>query len=73
MGDLFHLIHRLVGRNVTMETDEQRIRPVGSEVERLLADNTKSPPIDGLVPRSLLKRAAGNHNLDSRTSAPVPG
>lgn len=55
VGDLFHLIHRLVGRNVTMETDEQRIRPVGSEVERLLADNTKARQLMGWSPQVSLE------------------
>ena len=36
---LVELIGRLLGQPVEIETDEQRIRPGGSEVERLLADN----------------------------------
>lgn len=37
--NLVELIGRLLGQSVEIVTDEQRVRPVGSEVERLLADN----------------------------------
>jgi dTDP-glucose 4,6-dehydratase len=37
--DLVELVGRLLGQSVEIVTDEQRVRPVGSEVERLLADN----------------------------------
>jgi NAD dependent epimerase/dehydratase len=40
IGDLAHLIARLVGRPIVVESETQRIRPDKSEVERLLADNT---------------------------------
>ena len=40
IGDLAETIASLVGRDVRIECDEQRIRPEKSEVERLLADNT---------------------------------
>ncbi len=40
IGDLVQLIIRLVGRPVELQTEEARMRPKGSEVERLLADNT---------------------------------
>jgi NAD dependent epimerase/dehydratase len=40
IGDLADTIVRLVGRDVKIECDQQRIRPQKSEVERLLADNT---------------------------------
>ena len=38
--DLIKKIVALVGRDVVLERDNERIRPAGSEVERLLADNT---------------------------------
>ena len=40
IGDLAKLIIRLVGRPISIESEEQRLRPDKSEVERLLADNT---------------------------------
>ena len=55
IGDLVHLIRKLVGRDVIVETDEQRVRPVGSEVERLLADNRKAKEIMGWEPRVSLE------------------
>ena len=39
IGDLAATIASLVGRDVTIECDENRVRPKGSEVDRLLADN----------------------------------
>ncbi|QDS95825.1 UDP-glucose 4-epimerase [Roseimaritima multifibrata] len=39
IGDLAHLIAELVGKPITIESDEQRHRPEKSEVQRLLADN----------------------------------
>jgi dTDP-glucose 4,6-dehydratase len=39
IADLTVLIGRLVGREITIETEERRLRPDGSEVDRLLADN----------------------------------
>lgn len=40
IGDLVVLISELVGREVRVETDSQRLRPEGSEVDRLLVDNS---------------------------------
>ena len=40
IGDLAKTIVRLIGGEVPIETDAARVRPQGSEVERLLADNT---------------------------------
>jgi dTDP-glucose 4,6-dehydratase len=37
-----HLIAKLMNANVEIETDEQRLRPEKSEVERLWADNKKA-------------------------------
>ena len=55
IGDLVHLIRKLVGRDVIVETDEQRVRPAGSEVGRLLADNRKAKEIMGWEPRVSLE------------------
>lgn len=40
IGNLARLIARIVGRPINIVTQEERVRPEGSEVERLLADNT---------------------------------
>lgn len=42
IGDLALLIARLIGKQIHIETDPRRRRPEKSEVERLLADNTKA-------------------------------
>ena len=54
IGDLAHRIVRLVGRDVQIVTDEQRLRPKDSEVRRLLADNRKARDLLGWSPRTLL-------------------
>ena len=46
IGDLAKLIARLCGAENTIESDEQRVRPDKSEVERLLADSALE---DGLA------------------------
>jgi NAD dependent epimerase/dehydratase len=50
VGELTKLIARLCGRPITIESDEQRIRPDKSEVERLLADNTLARTLLGWEP-----------------------
>ncbi|GAA5415660.1 dTDP-glucose 4,6-dehydratase [Paraliobacillus ryukyuensis] len=42
IGETVELIAKVMGSNVTIETDDQRIRPEKSEVERLWADNEKA-------------------------------
>ncbi len=58
IGDTVRLIAELMGCEVVITSDEQRLRPAGSEVERLWADNGRAkvladwapeyPGIDGL-------------------------
>lgn len=50
IGELARLVIHLVGRSVTIESDEQRIRPIKSEVERLVADNTLARTLLGWEP-----------------------
>ncbi len=50
IGDLAQMIIRLVGRDITIETEQQRIRPDQSEVSRLLADNTLARELLGWEP-----------------------
>lgn len=42
MGDTIHMIADIMAADVEIVTDEQRIRPEKSEVERLWADNSKA-------------------------------
>lgn len=51
IGDLAELIIRLTGARSTIVTEEQRVRPEGSEVERLLADNTLARTLLGWEPQ----------------------
>lgn len=50
VGDTARLIAELMGREVEFTSDEQRMRPAGSEVERLWADNTLARELTGWTP-----------------------
>ena len=50
IGDLAQLIAQLIGREITIHTDEQRLRPEKSEVERLVADNSLARELLGWSP-----------------------
>ena len=50
IGETARLIAGLMGRDVEFTSDEQRLRPAGSEVERLWADNTKARELAGWTP-----------------------
>jgi NAD dependent epimerase/dehydratase len=50
IGDTVKLIARLVGVDVEIECDDQRLRPAASEVERLCCDNTKISKLTGFKP-----------------------
>jgi dTDP-glucose 4,6-dehydratase len=51
VGDLAQLIGRLVGKPIQIVSDDRRLRPGKSEVERLLADNSKARSLLGWEPR----------------------
>jgi len=51
IGDLAEKIVCLVGKEVKLIKDEKRVRPEKSEVERLLADNSKARKLLGWSPR----------------------
>lgn len=55
IGDLAALIGRLLGKPVVIEQDGQRVRPDGSEVERLLADSAAARRVLGWAPRVSLE------------------
>jgi dTDP-glucose 4,6-dehydratase len=50
IGDLAAMISKIVGKEVPIIQDEQRLRPSKSEVERLLADNTLAGDLLGWSP-----------------------
>jgi dTDP-glucose 4,6-dehydratase len=50
VGDTARLIGEVMGTEIEIVTDEQRLRPVNSEVERLWADNSKAKALFGWRP-----------------------
>ncbi|AOV08507.1 NAD-dependent 4,6-dehydratase LegB [Sporosarcina ureilytica] len=50
IGETAHMIAEVMGVDLTIETDEQRLRPAKSEVERLWADNKKAKDLLGWTP-----------------------
>jgi dTDP-glucose 4,6-dehydratase len=50
IGDTVKLISEIMGAEIDIETDETRIRPDKSEVERLWADNAKAKQLAGWEP-----------------------
>ena len=55
IGDLVELCKDVTGSDARIVTDEQRIRPGGSEVERLLADNNRAREWAGWTPQVSLE------------------
>lgn len=51
IGDTVSLIAEVMGAEVEIETDEVRLRPEKSEVERLWADNSRARALFGWEPR----------------------
>jgi dTDP-glucose 4,6-dehydratase len=52
IADTVSVISRLMGRNVEVSKDAERVRPEGSEVNRLFADNTKAHHLLGWQPEN---------------------
>lgn len=50
IGDLAQLIAKLMGKSIILESEDKRMRPGGSEVERLLADNRLADELLGWQP-----------------------
>lgn len=50
VGDTVKLIGKVMGKDITIETEEQRLRPENSEVERLNACNRRAREILGWKP-----------------------
>ncbi len=55
IGDLVELLAGIVGTSVEIVTDEDRLRPSGSEVERLLCDHTLATRDSGWTPQVSLE------------------
>jgi NAD dependent epimerase/dehydratase len=55
IGDLFRLLIEISGADAELVIDEARLRPAGSEVERLLADNTRAREWCGWTPEVALE------------------
>jgi len=49
IGDTVQLIAEVMNTDIEIITDENRLRPDKSEVERLWADNKRSTKIDSLI------------------------
>ena len=50
MGDTVKIIAEAMGVEIEIETEQQRLRPEKSEVERLWADNSKAKALTGWEP-----------------------
>jgi NAD dependent epimerase/dehydratase len=50
IGDTARLIDDIMGKDVEFVVDQQRLRPAGSEVERLWADNSRAKALAGWAP-----------------------
>ena len=55
IGDLAAAIAKLMNRNIQIVTDDDRIRPADSEVERLLCDNRLMQSLTGWSPAFTLE------------------
>ncbi|MDB5807745.1 MAG: NAD-dependent dehydratase [Betaproteobacteria bacterium] len=55
IGDTVALIQELMGSQTAIETDDARIRPEASEVERLWCDNTRIRALTGYAPQVSLR------------------
>ena len=76
IGDLVELLIEITGRDAEVVTDEARLRPDGSEVDRLLCDNSVATRIAGWRPEVSLEEGlrrtsewVAGHLADLETSA----
>jgi len=56
VGDTLNIIKEIMNSDVEFITDEQRIRPGKSEVQRLWCDNTKIKSLTGFEPQYTIKQ-----------------
>jgi dTDP-glucose 4,6-dehydratase len=57
VAKVVELVLGLVGRDLPVVTDDERLRPAGSEVERLIADSTKAHRLLGWQPQTTFEDA----------------
>lgn len=50
IGDVVQQVLQIVGRNLPIVTDDDRVRPVASEVQRLISNNTRMRELTGWQP-----------------------
>lgn len=55
IGDLVGMIQEVLGSKVAVETDDRRVRPEKSEVERLWCDNARIQALTGFAPTVSLR------------------
>ena len=55
VGDTVAMIQDLIGSQARVDTDDQRLRPSASEVERLWCDNSKIQSLTGFSPRVAIR------------------
>ncbi len=55
IGDLVGILCDITGRSIEIVTDEDRLRPAGSEVERLLCDHSVATRLSGWTPQVSLE------------------
>jgi dTDP-glucose 4,6-dehydratase len=53
--EVVRMVGEITGRDLGVETDEQRLRPQKSEVSRLLSDSTKAKKLAGWEPQVSLE------------------
>ena len=56
IGDLARLISSIMGKETEILTEERRVRPENSEVERLMCDNSKAKELLGWSPKIMLRQ-----------------
>src|SRR5690606_12210470 len=55
IGEVAGMIAAIVGREIRLETDPERLRPAGSEVDRLVADASRARAMLGWAPATRLE------------------
>ncbi|MCL6557901.1 MAG: NAD-dependent dehydratase, partial [Firmicutes bacterium] len=55
IGEIVKFVKDITGKDVTVEQEEARKRPVESEVGRLVCDNRKAKKLAGWAPRYTLE------------------
>jgi len=60
IGDLAEMVIRKVGRKVSIQVDNQRLRPQNSEVMRLISDNTHAREVIGWKPVTPFEKGLEN-------------